>query len=253
MLCMCRRVRTILISLGAVLQTGAAFAAPQPPGTVLAGVYTVAQAKHGEALYATRCASCHRADLGGLSGPPLKGDLFMDRWREFKLSVLFDLLKNTMPADNPGTLHETAYLDVLAYMLQMNEIPPGTKQLTADMLGSTLLVGKDGPKPLPTSAQVVVAGCVTLDSGNGWFLTHATEPARTLTPWQISADELKSAQEQPLGGHLFRLQSITEVPGFDRDKLAGSKGVAKGILVRQPNNERINVMSVESLGSSCDE
>lgn len=227
---------------------------PAPPSgkTVLDGVYTPAQAKRGQMVFQTRCASCHRADLGGFSGPPLKGDLFMDRWREFNLNVLFDLIKNTMPADNPGMLRETEYLDVVAYILQVNEIPAGKKQLTADMVGNTLLVAKEGPKPLPTSAQVVAAGCVTLDSGNGWFLTHATEPARTLTPWQISPDELQTAKDQPLGDQLFRLHNITDAPGFDRDKLAGSKGLVKGILVRQPRNERINVMSIESLGESCE-
>ena len=120
-------------------------------------------------------------------------------------------------------------------------------------MSKTLLVGTDGPQPLPTSAQVVVAGCVTLDSGNGWFLTHVAEPARTLDPWHITAEELKAARQEPPGNHLFRLQNITESSGFDRERLDGNKGVAKGILVRQPQNERINVMSVESLGSSCDQ
>ena len=220
---------------------------------MLDGVYTTAQAKRGQMVYENKCASCHRADLGGFSGPPLKSGLFMDRWREFPLSVLFDLVNNTMPADSPGTLREPEYLDVVAYMLQVNEIPAGKKQLTADLLPKTLLVGKDGPQPLPTSAQVVVTGCVTLDSGNGWFLTHAAEPERTLDPWHITPEELKAVRQEPPGDHLFRLQNITESSGFDRERLDGNKGVAKGILVRQPQNERINVMSVESLGSSCDQ
>ncbi len=221
--------------------------------TVLDGVYTMVQAKRGRSVYEARCGSCHRADLGGFSGPPLKGDLFMDRWREFHLNVLFDLIKNTMPADNPGTLSEADYLAVTAYLLEANGIAPGTKTLTAAALGSTLLVGKDGPKPLPTSSQVAVTGCLTLDSGNGWFLTHATEPARTLNAWETTAEEMKRAKEEDLGDQLFRLQNITEVPGFDAEKMAGNKAVAKGILVRQPKNERINVMSVQTLGSNCEQ
>lgn len=241
-----------LVPILAFVLPGALFAQP-PAKTVLDGVYTAAQAKHGQAVYARSCASCHRADLTGFSGPPLKGDLFMDRWREFNLNVLSDLIQNTMPADNPGTLARQDYLDVLAYLLQVNEIPPGKQPLTADQLGSTLLVGKDGPKPLPTSAQVAVVGCVTLDTGNGWFLTHATEPARTLNPWEITPQELKAAKDQPLGDQLFRLQNITDLPGFDRDKMAGAKAEAKGILVRQPKNERINLMSLQSVGESCDQ
>src|SRR5262245_40850755 len=65
--------------------------------TVLDGVFTEAQAAKGKAAYATYCSMCHRADLGGFSGPPLVGELFMDRWREFNLSVLFDLIVTTMP------------------------------------------------------------------------------------------------------------------------------------------------------------
>ncbi len=225
-------------------------AAPQK--TVLDGVYTSQQAQRGEAGYAAQCASCHRADLGGFSGPPLKGDLFLDRWREFNLDVLFGLIKNTMPATNPGGLSDAAYLDLLAYLLQANEIPAGTKELTANVLGTTLLVGKNGPKPLPTSAQVAVVGCLTLDTGNGWFLTHAAEPARTLNVWESTAAEIHEASAKPLGDQLFRLANIDDLPGFDRDGLNGNKVQAKGILVRQPNNQRINLNSLQKLGAGCE-
>lgn len=234
-----------------VLLTGCVCAQPRAR-TVLDGVYTAAQARHGQSVYERICAGCHRADLSGFNGPPLKGDLFMDRWREFNLNVLADLIQNTMPADNPGTLPKADYLDVLAYLFQANEIPAGKKPLTADGLAGTLLVGKNGPQPLPTSAQVAVVGCVTLDTGNGWFLTHAREPARTVTPWEITAQELQAAKSQPLGDQLFRLQNVTESPGFDRDKMNGAKAEAKGILVRQPQNERINVMSLQSVGENCE-
>jgi mono/diheme cytochrome c family protein len=220
--------------------------------TVLDGVYTAAQAKRGQAGYEAKCASCHRADLSGFSGPPLKGDLFMDRWREFNLNVLFDLIQNTMPADNPGTLSAAAYLDIQAYLLQANGIPAGNRELTADVVASTLLVGRDGPRPLPSSAQVEVVGCFTQDTGNGWFLTHASEPVRTLNLFEITAEELKHAQAKPLGDQLFRLQNVTDLPGFDPDKLGGNKVDAKGILVRQPKNERINVNSLQMAGRGCE-
>ncbi|HJT87460.1 MAG TPA: cytochrome c [Bryobacteraceae bacterium] len=227
-------------------------AAPQGQSgkTVLAGVYTKAQAQRGQSGYQAHCANCHGADLSGYSGPPLKGDLFMDRWREFNLSVLFDLVKGTMPMDNPGSLGQSAYLDLTAYLLEANSIPAGQKDLTAAAVASTLLVGKDGPKPLPTSAQVAVIGCLTLDTGNGWFLTQATEPARTLDPWKTTAQELRDGKAKALGTQLFRLENLGDLPGFDR-ALADSKVEAKGILVRQPKNERINVTSLEKVDSAC--
>ncbi|HEV3331034.1 MAG TPA: cytochrome c [Bryobacteraceae bacterium] len=231
---------------------GVAAAAPQTK-TVLDGVYTTAQAKRGQAGYESKCASCHRADLSGFSGPPLKGALFMDRWREFKLNVLFDLIKTTMPADNPGGMSAAAYLDIQAYILQANDIPAGSKELTAQVPPVTLLVGKDGPKPLPSSSQVEVVGCLTEDSGNGWFLTKAREPIRTLNPWEMSAAELKDAKALPLGDQLFRLENLSEVAGFQPDFMAGNKVDAKGILVRQPKNERINVSSLRAVAATCDE
>jgi cbb3-type cytochrome c oxidase subunit III len=228
----------------------AASAAPQPK-TVLEGVYTSAQAKRGQIAYDAKCASCHRADLGGFSGPPLKGDLFLDRWREFNLSVLFDLIKSTMPTDNPGTLSPAAYLDIQAYILQMNEIPAGTKELTAQVPGAVLFVSKNGPKPLPSGAQVEVVACLTEDSGNGWFLTKAREPVRTLNPWELTAEEMNEARRLPLGDQLFRLQNLSDVPGF-RPEMAGQKVDAKGILVRQPKNERVNLNSLRTLAATCE-
>ena len=241
-------MRVLLLSL--LLSTISGFAAPQK--TVLDGVYTSPQAQRGQAGYAAQCASCHRADLAGFSGPPLKGDLFMDRWREFNLDVLFGLIKNTMPANNPGGLSDAAYLDILAYLLQSNEIPAGAKELTSSVVGNTLLVSKDGSKPLPTSAQVAVVGCLTLDTGNGWFLTHAAEPARTLNVWESTAAEIQEAAAKPLGDQLFRLANIDDLRGFDRDALNGNKVQAKGILVRQPSNQRINLNSLQKLEAGCE-
>src|SRR5690242_13400019 len=162
--------------------------------TVLDGVYTPSQAKRGQQAYDSNCASCHRADLTGFSGPPLKGELFMDRWREFNLSILFNLIRTTMPLGKPGTLDEHLYLDVLSYILQTNSLPPGSKDLTAEVTGSTLLVGTEGPKPLPSSAHVEVVGCLTKDSGNGWFLTSAGEPARALDIFELTAQEVQNAK-----------------------------------------------------------
>ncbi|HEY7391487.1 MAG TPA: cytochrome c [Bryobacteraceae bacterium] len=226
-------------------------AAPEP--TVLAGVYTPAQARRGLEVYTAQCAACHRADLGGFSGPPLKGALFLDRWREFKLEVLFNLVKNTMPANNAGGLPHASYLDVLAYLLESNEIPPGQKELTDHVIADTLLVGKDGPQPLPTGAQVSAIGCLTLDTGNGWFLTHSSEPARTFDTFQTAPEELKEAATKSLGDQLFRLANIDELPNFDRDAMVDNKVQAKGILVRQPNNARINITSLVKVGSGCEE
>src|SRR5678816_4188887 len=85
-----------LVSKAALFLLGAAFGFAQPGvprmQTVLDGVYTSAQAMRGKASYEASCASCHRADLSGFSGPPLQGALFLDRWREFTLNVLVEFI-----------------------------------------------------------------------------------------------------------------------------------------------------------------
>jgi mono/diheme cytochrome c family protein len=225
----------------------------QPVKSTLDGVYTEAQATRGKAAYDTSCSSCHAADLSGFSGPPLTGDRFMDRWREFNLNILSDLIKNTMPLNNAGTLSEAGYLEVVAYILRTNGLPAGSDALTAGAVTSTLLVGKDGPKPLPTSAQVEVVGCLTLDSSDGWLVTQASEPVRTLDPFEPSTEETTRAKSKPFGDQLFRLQNITEIPGFTADALQDNKVQIKGILVRQPRNERINVTYIQKVGPPCEQ
>ena len=220
--------------------------------TVVDGVYTEAQSKRGQTSYETNCARCHRADLSGFSGPPLKGDLFLDRWREFNLNVLFDLIQSQMPLGNPRALPENTYLDVSAYILQANGLPAGAGELTAEILPNTLLVGPDGPKPLPTSAQVIVVGCMTEDSGNGWFLTSATEPARTLDAFELTTEELKDAKAKPLKGLVFRLQNLGDLAGFTTEGTIGNKMAAKGILVRQEKGDRINVTALRAVAPSCE-
>jgi len=246
------RIFILLIS-ATILLTGLSHA--QTSGkvkTVLDGAYTSPQAKRGQASYEAHCLSCHRADLGGFSGPPLKGDLFIDRWREFNLNVLFDAIRAAMPLGNPGSLGEKDYLDIVTYILQTNDLPAGAKELTPETLASTLLVGKNGPQPLPSSAQVEVVGCMTEDSGNGWFLTGASEPARTLDPFQLAAADLKSAKDKPLGSLVFRLANLSDLTGFSTEGTIGNKMYAKGILVRQSNGDRINVTALRAVASSCE-
>src|SRR5258707_14980083 len=43
-------------------------------------VYSGTQARRGESLYKSRCASCHGEELRGDSGPPLMGAEFLTAW-----------------------------------------------------------------------------------------------------------------------------------------------------------------------------
>jgi mono/diheme cytochrome c family protein len=222
----------------------------QPPRTVLDGVYTDAQAKRGEAAYGKNCAGCHGEDLFGRAMGPLRGEHFLDRWREESLNVLFTHIRTKMPANAAGSLNEATYVDILAYILQVNMFPAGSRELTADAVGETLLVGKDGPQPLATNALVQVVGCMTRNAGE-WMLTDSAEPRRTEDAEHSTPEELKNAASRPLGSRTFRLQNLDELADFHPEPLAGHKVQAKGVLVRQTNRDRINVLSVEPLVAVC--
>src|SRR5262245_20181602 len=120
----------------------------QGRGTTLDGVYTTEQAARGQDAYRESCMSCHEGT--DQEGPDLRGADFVDRWRGDRLNVLFTLIRTNMPGNRPGSLSESTYIDILAFLLSANGLPAGSKELTADAIRSVEFVGKDGPKPLPS-------------------------------------------------------------------------------------------------------
>ena len=100
--------------------------------TAREGVYSDEQAKRGQAIYKERCASCHGDALGGTVGPPLTGDEFMRSWGTQPLSELANKIRNTMPADKPGTLTAQQSADIVAHLLQAGKFPAGRTELGAD-------------------------------------------------------------------------------------------------------------------------
>lgn len=219
--------------------------------TVLDGVYTEAQAKRGEESYNVNCAGCHGDDLTGRVMGPLRGNGFLDLWREDDLAYLFTHIKTRMPGNAAGSLPEKTYLDILAYVLQVNTFPGGSQELTAESVTHIRFVGPGGPQPLSTNALVEVTGCFSGSSGT-WILARATEPARTHDAEQITPEELKSAASGRLGSGTFSLQDLEDLPpAFKPEGLQGHKVLTKGVLVRRSGNDRINVISIETVSLSC--
>lgn len=227
--------------------------AGQPRKTVLDGIYTAAQAARGEAAYQMSCAGCHGEDLYGRVMGALRGDKFLDRWREDDLEILFTHIKTRMPDRAPGSLSEATYLDILAYILQVNGFPDGSADLTSGVVGSTRLVGKDGPRPLPTNALVQLIGCFAAGANQTAMLSRATEPVRTRSPQQSTAEELQNSAAKPLGTQNFRLQNLEDLASFSAASYDGRKVQVKGVLIRGAGNDRINVLSLETLSPGCPE
>jgi mono/diheme cytochrome c family protein len=98
------------------------------------GVYTGPQAGRGQASYKKSCASCHADSLmgSGAATPPLAGPDFTMNWVGQTVDDLFERIQTSMPADHPGTLSRPENADILAYILQVNKLPAGTRDLPSD-------------------------------------------------------------------------------------------------------------------------
>lgn len=220
--------------------------------TVLDGVYTEAQAARGLAAYRANCMRCHSDNLLGQGSAPLTGSAFLERWREDGLDTIFDDMRSRMPNDDPGTLPAKTYLDILTHILKTSAFPAGAAELTVDALAKTQLVGKDGPKPLPSNSLAAAVGCLTPGAGSAWVLTRAAEPGRTKDEEETTPDEKKNAAAKPLGTLTLRLQTSTRASvDFSFDTFKGQKVLAKGVLILETNNDRIRVTSMESLAPTC--
>jgi mono/diheme cytochrome c family protein len=97
------------------------------------GVYTAAQATRGEAVYSQKCTSCHAADLAGDGqASPLAGKDFQMGWSDQSLNDLFERIRATMPGDAPGSLNPAEVADVIAFILNKNNMAAGETELPAD-------------------------------------------------------------------------------------------------------------------------
>jgi len=97
------------------------------------GVGTADQAKRGSDVYAMQCAACHDAQLAGSgTAPALAGTDFSANWKDETVSSLFERIRATMPADNPGSLNRTQVADLVSFILNFNKYPTSAKELPSD-------------------------------------------------------------------------------------------------------------------------
>jgi hypothetical protein len=95
---------------------------PAPGGEAL---FTQAQADRGEAVYEDVCLECH-------TRVEFKEDAFLFAWEGASVGRLLSYLMENMPDESPGSLPERSYLDVTAYILQMNGWSAGDTELMND-------------------------------------------------------------------------------------------------------------------------
>jgi hypothetical protein len=98
-----------------------------PPFTLstLSGVYTKAEASEGSTLYMGFCASCHAAISH-------TGPVFRQHWAGRPLADLYNFMHTKMPKNDPGSLDDYQYGVLLAYILQMNQMPAGRNPIMGE-------------------------------------------------------------------------------------------------------------------------
>ena len=121
---------SMLLLLGALV----ADAQDAPGSSISSGVFTAAQAKRGEAAYQASCSGCHGSDLRATDAEAvdLTGPAFLAKWNGKTLEERFETIRDTMPLGNARALADKTYMDILAFILQFNDFPPGNQELVPE-------------------------------------------------------------------------------------------------------------------------
>jgi ABC-type amino acid transport/signal transduction systems, periplasmic component/domain len=93
-------------------------------------LFTLAQAGSGKQKFLDNCAQCHGDTLAGRAGPALKGPHFAPSTAQFHVGDIFTIVSQNMPATEPGSLPKDDYVEIMAFLLQQNGYPAGSRALT---------------------------------------------------------------------------------------------------------------------------
>ena len=221
--------------------------AAQTPPPIWEGVYTEAQAERGRTVVANHCSECHHDDLSGGEGPALVGNTFMLKWEMQSVEQLFHKIRDTMPEVGNTDVTEAQKLDTVAYILQQNGFPAGTRELTdtKNTLAGLRLLPKDGPGAPRSGALVQAVGCLQKGAGTQWNLTGSTDPHVT------SRDAVSAADKEALSAAPPGAQTIELLGVYSPGELVDNTVLVKGLFVSRPAGMRINVTSMELLHLKC--
>lgn len=88
-------------------------------------IFSAEQAKTGRRLYRKHCQTCHEEEYF---------ETVVLVWNGEPLSELFSVMAAIMPQNNPGSLTDQEYLDVLAYIFSAGGYPEGSQPLLSSDL-----------------------------------------------------------------------------------------------------------------------
>jgi S-disulfanyl-L-cysteine oxidoreductase SoxD len=255
--------KAAIVFVLAAITTGALAvdAAAQGRGykTIWDGVYAAEQADRGRSVYLRSCMGCHGRNMDetpgeGQQGIALKGDAFIDRWREDTLEFFFNYVKNHVPRGSEGAVRGVTAdqrRDLVAFILRENGAKPGTTDINADVVAGIRFERQTGPAALPDRTLVRAVGCLKTSGPGQWSISNTTEPVRTRESNLMLDQELAEAKSNSLGSLAFNLPDLEfSVLDFNASASVGHKVLVKGVVYRA-ENPRITPLAVQSIASSC--
>jgi S-disulfanyl-L-cysteine oxidoreductase SoxD len=115
-------IRRILIGVALLPVAAAVLSGQATTKSTNDGVYTAPQAERGKKMFGEKCSGCHEPSR-------FSGESFHEAWDGKAMKEIWDIASGTMPEDNPGSLKQQEYGDILAYFLSLNEYPTGDAEL----------------------------------------------------------------------------------------------------------------------------
>ena len=107
--------------------------------SVQSGVYTEEQAERGAKIFEETCMSCHE--------PGEFGDgAYIDGWSGQTAHDMIELIRTTMPQDNPGSLKRKDYVDIVACFFRMNGLPAGDAEMDVNSVKRIRIEGPYHPE-----------------------------------------------------------------------------------------------------------
>ncbi len=206
--------------------------------TVWNGAYSAEQAARGRDAYAQHCQRCHVFDE---AGRPTRfiGDRFWRRFGDDTLDGLFLPIRTNMPNNQPGTLAVPTYLDIVAFLLQQNDMPTGAAELTEQDLPSIQLVSRDGPAPIAADSLVAISGCL-VQEGAEWRVTNASAPIR-LRAAGAPVDQARLGA----AGKTFALKYLLVPP----TRMKGQWVTVRGLMMS--TGDAVNVSLINAVQPAC--
>ena len=125
--------------------------------------------------------------------------------------------------------------------------PATVAQLRDSQSEQTNASQQEKPQGEGTLDIVEVVGCLEQSSSKTWILTNANDP-RVSETQATSAVELKAAAARPLGNQQNQLVGVSV---FGPSSRKGQKVAVKGVLIKEANERRLNVTSLQTVDATC--